>query len=208
MKLKTSAGNAQGALLSDEEYSRQRFELLKEKAALENLLQDGQDSEERLKLAADTLEFASTMQERFAQGDPDTKKAILTTVGSNLLLKDKKLSIEARKPFNFFDDSFPRDIIGIRPIEPENNGSSQRQKEAIASPCPSLLGDADDVRTLPSKYRRLVRSVYQFFERRASCGCEECRKEFFHPEVSVARRNRRKRWNSLPAAATRCVFKQ
>jgi hypothetical protein len=36
---------------------------------------------------------------RFTQGDCATKRLILEIVGSNLVLTDKKLSIEARKPF-------------------------------------------------------------------------------------------------------------
>jgi hypothetical protein len=40
VKLKTSPGNTDGSLLSDDEYGRQRFTLLKEKAALEELLND------------------------------------------------------------------------------------------------------------------------------------------------------------------------
>ena len=40
VKLKTSGGNTDGSLLSDEEYGRQRSDLLKEKAALEELLAD------------------------------------------------------------------------------------------------------------------------------------------------------------------------
>jgi hypothetical protein len=201
VKLKTSAGNADGSLLSDEEYSRQRIELLNEKASFEGLLHQEKRTEELLKLAIDAFEFAATVQEQFIQGDIDTKKAILFTVGSNLTLKDKKLSIEARKPFSFFDDSFPGGDSEIGPIEPENDGGLQRQKEANASSCPSLLRDVDEDRTLPRRYRTLIRAVYQFFEKRALCGCEECRDEFLNSQPI-----KRKRWNSGPTAESKCLF--
>jgi hypothetical protein len=77
----------------------------------------------------------------------------------------------------------------------------------VLSGCSVNLGRAYDVRTLPRKYRSLVRSVYQFFEKRASCGCEECREEFFNPEARTARLRKRRRWNSLSEPAKTCLIK-
>jgi len=96
LKLKTSSNNTDGILISDEEYHKQRVDLLKEKAALEELLKDaGHRVEKWLQLSEKTFDFACTARERFAKGDPQTKREILAAVGSNLVLKDKQLSIEA-----------------------------------------------------------------------------------------------------------------
>jgi len=70
-----------------------------------------------------------------------------------------------------------------------------------------LRGSRQDVRTYERKNKRFVRSVYQFFEKRASCGCEDCRDEFLNPGASIARERRRKRWNVLPGPARKCLFK-
>src|SRR5206468_4272668 len=121
VKLKTSSGNADASLLSNEEYGRQRFELLKEKSALEELLRDsGHRVEQWVKLSEQTFEFACTARSRFAQGDAKTKKQILATIGSNLSLKDKKLCIQARKPFFIIEKSMSADEPENEPIEPEN----------------------------------------------------------------------------------------
>jgi len=120
VKLKTSPSNSDGALLSDEEYARQRVELLKEKSTFEEFLHGPrQHIEHRLKLAEQTFEFAATAQARFSKGDPKTKKYILLTVGLNLTLKDKKLLIQARTPFSILE----RSLFAKRQnetIQPEN----------------------------------------------------------------------------------------
>ncbi len=207
VKLKTSPNNADGSLLSDSEYGEQRLELLKEKAALEESLSDaGHRVGKWLRLSENVFEFACTARARFAEGNPTTKKEILSTIGSNLTLKAKKLCIEAAKPFFLLEKSFSPEEYRNEPIEPENCGSPQGRKRRKASPRPRVLGDVDDVRTLTRRQRHLVRSVYQFFEKRASCGCDECREEFFNPEARIARRKKQKRWNSLPVPARKCLL--
>jgi len=92
VRLKTTAENADGRLLSDEEYGKQRFELLKEKARLEELSRDtGHRVEQWVQSAEKIFEFACSAPVRFTAGDSTTKKEILASVGSNLTLKDKKL---------------------------------------------------------------------------------------------------------------------
>ena len=209
VKLKTSPENANGTLLTDEEYGRQRAQLLREKEELANLIHgSGQHPDEWLRLASDVFEFATNVVDRFAKGDADTQKLILTTVGSNLTLTGKKLRFEARKPFRFFEE-YGNGIEGENgPIEPENIGSKSGRMNGLFPIRPRVLGVPDDVRTLPRKYRPLVRSVYQFFEKRAACGCEECREEFFNPEASISRRKKWKRWNALATTPRECIFEK
>ena len=208
VKLKTSPENADGSLLSNAEYGEQRLALLKEKAALEELLRDaGHRVNQWLILSENIFEFACTARERFTKGDPMTKKEILTTIGSNLTLKDKNLSIEATKPFFILEMSLSGNVAKNEPIEPESHGLTKPRKKRKTSSSPRLLGDVYDVRTLTRRQRHLVRSVYQFFEKRASCGCDGCREEFFNPEARIARRKKQKRWNSLPEPTRKCLLK-
>jgi DNA invertase Pin-like site-specific DNA recombinase len=166
VKLKTSTGNADGSLLSDEEYGKQRLALLKEKAGLEELLRDaGHRVLQWLKLSEKTFDFACTARERFGKGDPKTKKEILLAIGSNLTLKDKILRIEAKKPFFLLEKSLNSDVHQNGPIEPENVGLPSGQKEANASPRPRLLGDLDDVRTYGYKASRAAALIYAHFKK-------------------------------------------
>jgi hypothetical protein len=164
VKLKTSPDNGDGSLLSDDEYGRQRNQLLKEKAALEEMLNDaGHRIEQWLKLSEQTFEFACTVRERFAKGDTNIKKQILSTVGSNLILKDKILSIEAKKPFFILENYLSGKESQIAEIEHETIGSTKGRNEASTSSSPGLCGKRDDVRTLYHKTEKNVRGVYHFW---------------------------------------------
>ena len=166
IKLKTSSGNADGNLLSDEEYGKQRLGLLKEKASLEELLRDaGHRVEQWLKLSEQTFDYACTARDRFVKGDPKTKKEILLAIGSNLTFKDKKLCIEAKKPFFLLEKSLNSDERQNGPLEPDNVALPQEQKEENASPRPRLLGDLDDVRTYGYKASRAAALIYAHFKK-------------------------------------------
>jgi len=206
VKLKTSPGNNDHSLLSDEEYGRQRVELLKEKSALEELLRDAGHRVERwVNLSEQVFEFACTARARFAKGDAKTKKEILAAIGSNLTLKDKKLCIEARKPFFILEKSMPADKPRNGSIEPENTGLLYEQKRARAFHRPKGLGDVDDVRTYGRRFKKLVKEIYTFFQRRSLCPCEECQKELFCVS-SLTEWRIRQRWNSLPIPARKCLL--
>ncbi len=130
VRFKTSSENMDGSLLSDEEYGRQRLALLKDKTGLEELLRDaGHRVQQWLSLSENTFEFACTVREKFAKGDAMTKKEILLTIGSNLTLKDKILSIEASKPFFLLEMSSSGDKPHNEPIEPDNFVMAQGQND-------------------------------------------------------------------------------
>jgi len=166
VKLKTSPSNADGSRLSDEEYGQRRVKLLKEKAALENILNGAEHRmEQPLKLSEQVFEFACIVQERFAKGDPKTKKEILTTVGSNLTLKDKKLLIEARKPFVILGNTLSPAMPVISPIEPEKTEVAQWQNVPSSVVSPYLRGERDDVRTYLHKAERAAALIYAHFKK-------------------------------------------
>ena len=165
VNLKTSTSNLDGSLLSDAEYAQRRGKLLKEKATLEELFNDaGNQVEQAVKQSEKVFEFACTVQERFAEGDAKTKKDILATIGSNLTLKDKKLSIEARKPFFILENPSTLEAPIISPIEPEINKAAQGRNVPSLFMRPLLRGQRDDVRTLRHKSKRLAKAIYRFFQ--------------------------------------------
>ena len=164
--LKTSSGNKDGSLLSDTEYAQRRSNLMKEKAALEELLNDaGHRVEQQLKLSEQTFEFACTAQERFAKGDPKTKKEILTTIGSNLILKDRMLLIEAKKMYLHLKKALSPENPIMPPIEPEYTETASRRKIPSIFMCPQRRGDVDDVRTYLRKAERAAALIYTHFKR-------------------------------------------
>ena len=165
VSLKTSPGNKDGSLLSDDEYAKRRSMLLIEKAVLEESLSHAKErSAQILKLSEQVFEFAATVQERFAKGDPKMKKEILNTVASNQTLKDKKLLIEARKPFFILGNELHAEELILWPIEPEEIRTAQRQNTYSIFMRPNVLGDLDDVRTNLQKSQRAAALIYAHFK--------------------------------------------
>jgi hypothetical protein len=166
LSLKTSPGNRDGSLLSDAEYAERRGRLLKEKMTLEKSLNDaGQGKEQRLKLSERTFEFACLVQERFAKGDPAAQKEILATMSSNLILKDKKLLIEARKPFVILGDTLSSEAPIISLIEPETMQVMQGRSVPSIFQRPQMRGERDDVRTYLHKAERAAALIYAHFKK-------------------------------------------
>lgn len=144
IKLKTSPENTHEALLTDSEYARQRSELMHDKARLEALMRSPDTHTERcLQQATEVFETAATARLRFAEGDPRTQREILATVGSNHILKNKLLSIEAAKPFRIIEDGLAGRLPDNRPIEPDNTGLTQGSAGTRVSLRPRWLGDRD-----------------------------------------------------------------
>ncbi len=168
--LKTSPQNIDGSLISDMEYAQQRQVLLKEKTFLEEQRKNlNFVADKRLEFSERIFRFACYAQQWFVRGNNEQKRAILTSVGSNLTLMDKKLSIEAPKPFQIVEESISSLTVGKTWFEPEKNGVTLRKNDAFASENPSGLGGKDDVRTLRRKQKtkaiiKLASRIWKFFK--------------------------------------------
>lgn len=85
-------------LISDEEFVRQRAELGREHIGLNQRLQQ-LESERWIEPSRNLFLFSNRAIFWLTHGNSGEKRLILSTVGSNLTLKTKKLSIDAKKPF-------------------------------------------------------------------------------------------------------------
>lgn len=86
-------------LLTDGEYVKQREELERKRIATAQRLEAMQQDNARFEPARSLVLLNKMLISRFDEGGLQKRRLILATVGSNLVLKDKKLSIDARKPF-------------------------------------------------------------------------------------------------------------
>ena len=87
-------------MVTDEEYTTQKSELLKERAKLKEKIGDFEHRADRwLELTEKAFNFACYAKYWFENGSLEDKKIILQTVGSNFILKDKRLSIELKNPW-------------------------------------------------------------------------------------------------------------
>lgn len=163
LDLKTSPRNIDGSLLSDDEYERQRMRLLKEKVRLEAARVADPNSDKPFQAVKDTFAMAVHGKRKFEAGDAATKRRILAAFGSNLTLRDKKLSINAKIPFRIVSDSLA-DLGGPpRPIEPESDTVKPMQVERKSLSIPFLSGRRTDVRTWQRKVRSMVCKLFRYF---------------------------------------------
>jgi len=86
-------------LIDDAEFSARRTELRHEEHRLRERLAASGSGVNRFEPLRDFVSFSVRAVGWLQGGDADTKRLIVETVGSNLLLTGKRLNIQARKPF-------------------------------------------------------------------------------------------------------------
>ena len=93
-------------LLSEEEYSQKRRELQTELASLKLKLADTEDRAAKwLELTERAFIFANCAQKHFNKGTEQEKREIFSALGSNLILKDRSISIKLQKPFELLQSA-------------------------------------------------------------------------------------------------------
>lgn len=93
-------------LINDDEYAQQKSELIREQNTLKEKLDDTEHRAKGwLELSERTFEFCRYARYWFNNGSLEQKRMILQTVGSNFILKDKKLYFEPVKPFVYLENS-------------------------------------------------------------------------------------------------------
>lgn len=138
----TSPANADGQLISEEEYLNRKQALLKQKSALESDLKaQGKAIEDWVEASERTFNFARYARIWFAKGDLDTRRAIFACLGSHLIVKDQKLNIELRKSFNSLfqsADIAAKEIAQVRTSLGDQNSLIKKENLALAlRDCPT-----------------------------------------------------------------------
>ncbi len=86
-------------LVNDDEYLRERQEVERRQLGIAQRLEVLKQNDNRFEPASSILSLNNRLASRFTSGDLEKRRLILNIVGSNLVLRDRKLSIDARKPF-------------------------------------------------------------------------------------------------------------
>ena len=86
-------------------------------------------------------------QEKFNTGSSEVKRGILSTLGSNLVIKDKRVSVDIEKSILPLR-RISKDVMKLKKrLEPLNNEDKQAQFEQSCIENPVVLRVLDDVRT-------------------------------------------------------------
>ncbi len=125
--------------ISEPEYLQHKTELLKEQRRLKEKLESTEyRASNWLELSEKTFNFVYYARAWFKNGTLEDKRTILQTLGSNFVLKDRKLFIETKKPFLIIQE-------GLQKIE-ENNKRLELYKNA------SIKGKSDLTPSLISEW--------------------------------------------------------
>ncbi|MEY2986236.1 MAG: hypothetical protein RJB24_465, partial [Candidatus Parcubacteria bacterium] len=129
-----------GNEISEEEYLLKRKKLSQEKEELTQIIMGLQEStDDWFSRVEKTFNFAENAPKAFQNGSDQDKRELLSLLGSNLYLYDKKVSIELKKPFEFIQNlgKVMKSEIGM--FEPHNSGSGTNEKEVFYTSFPNLL---------------------------------------------------------------------
>jgi len=126
--------------ITEEEFSSRKKAHTKEKMRLEELLNDTSGRvDDWLETAEKYFSFAERAERIFAEGSLETKKEVLSALGSNLTLKDKKLSVSLPKPLELIE-SVAQEVRSINErFEPQKTQVGPGLLEEKYSHSPTLL---------------------------------------------------------------------
>ena len=114
--------------INDEQYKQKKIELTGQLNKIREAIRGTEHRADNWReLAKKTFDFACNATYKFEHGDLETKKAILATIGSDLTLKDKKLTIQLKKHFSIVEDGLVAILKYSRWLEPASNSSINAQ---------------------------------------------------------------------------------
>ena len=148
LRLKISPQNTNSELLSDKEFADQKQALQREMEALkQKTASAGNNADQWETSCIKTLNFACYAKTHFRKGPTETKRAILSALGSNLTLHNKKLRISLHKHFQFVQH-IQNAVQPQNPMfEPKNSRQPKGKNRVLDPVSPTWLPLSDDVRT-------------------------------------------------------------
>ena len=160
--LKISPTNINGALIPEEEYKSKMKELQKKKKQLEkNKNNLGKRIDRWVTLSEDTFNFACYARAWFDQGGIKDKKIILQTIGSNLILDNKKLHLTIPRPFIEIKKAKTEAEQILKTFEPEEKTDRAIQLHALFSANPILRRGRDSNPRTPYEVNSLARNRFR-----------------------------------------------
>ncbi len=137
----TSPLNTNYELYTQEEFRKLKMELNIERGRLEAELFGTKEKLDRdLETAERVFSFCALAKRQFTTtADLQTKRTIFGSIGSNLTLKDRTLSVEMLHPYLLIENEIKNQRLLTNGLEPEKVGSNKRQKDSFESRRPNLL---------------------------------------------------------------------
>lgn len=130
--------------IDSDTFRTEKLKLTNEQTRLRALMRETENRADHwIERAEKEFEFACTAATAFNTGDEARRRSILSDLGLNWTLKDKKLSITAVPWLVTIKNRYPAIHAKIEAFELEKTQWNERQKEAFASLSPDLRGRRD-----------------------------------------------------------------
>ena len=124
----TSSQNANYGIYTQEEFIEMKANLIKEKDRIQNEISNVNETfEYSLDESRKVFEFCTFAKKHFNTDDLKKKRAIFSTIGSNITLKDKKLSIERLHPYLLIENELKSQRSLNNRFERERYGSDMKK---------------------------------------------------------------------------------
>lgn len=134
-----------GEEITQEEFLEKKMGLMKEKIRLQELLQDTDNRINNWVARAEELfNFAKDAKESFETGNLEKKREILAYLGSNLILKDGKLTVLIEKPLVLVEKAAEEVKAIHQQLEPVQGGQNELNLAEIYSKN-AILGGLGDL---------------------------------------------------------------
>jgi len=138
----TSSHNLDFSLYTPERFKELKAGMMKERNDVETQTKDNQAEVDKwLELSEQTFNFCAYARFHFVNGDKKVKRAIFSSMGSNLTLTDKNLNIHAYKPYLLIKKALASVKAEQERLEPIKSPYNKRKEAAFAASSPNWLPD-------------------------------------------------------------------
>lgn len=133
-----------GGEISAEEFAERKAKSLLEKKRLDSLVENtNKRIDQWIKTGDEMFTFIENAKDKFNNGSIQTRRSILSTLGSDLILKDKILSIDIEKSL-FPIKRITEEVKTIKKrLEPLNSVEKQNEFDRLCGQSPRVLGDLE-----------------------------------------------------------------
>ena len=140
----TSPMNSNYELYTLEDFRQQKSALLEEIKKLEEQMGDTKKKLlNDLEVSERVFNFCAFSLRHFNTDDLQKKREIFNTIGSNLILKDKILSIERLHPYMLIENELRSQKALCERLEPKKDGSTKEKEAVFVASLPNWLRRQD-----------------------------------------------------------------
>lgn len=135
-----SPQNSNHELYSSDEFKKLKAEIVAERDQVEKQLGGTRDAlDQSLAATERTFKFCAFALHHFNTGDLQKKRTIFSTIGSNLTLKDRKLTIHKLHPFLLVENELSAQMKLVARLEPKKTLDKQESFQDFAHQLNSKL---------------------------------------------------------------------